>query len=120
LFKTTPCVHQPDRPPLSFWNSNTLSLLLVGTPFQQDVWKALLKIPEGRTISYLGLAESLGRPSATRAVAHAVSRNPITLVVPCHRVIQKNGGLGGFRMGKALKKRLLEEERNEQRSKACA
>lgn len=95
---------------VNFWQNQLQNLLLVGTPFQREVWQGLIKIPSGHTVAYSHLAKSIGRPTAVRAVASAIGRNPITLLVPCHRVIHKNGGLGGFRMGTALKKTLLEYE----------
>ncbi|WP_312497934.1 methylated-DNA--[protein]-cysteine S-methyltransferase [Enterococcus sp.] len=79
----------------------------VGTPFQQAVWQALTEIPYGQTISYSGLAQKIGRPEATRAVANAVGRNPLMILVPCHRVLGKNGRLTGYRGGLPTKQRLL-------------
>ena len=69
---------------------------LRGTDFQNDVWKAIYAIPHGRLSSYRRLAEAIGRPKAVRAVGNAVGSNPCGLVIPCHRVIWSNGGLGGF------------------------
>jgi epoxyqueuosine reductase len=87
-----------------------LSLDLRGTPFQRQVWQALLDIPFGERRSYREIAEAVGRPSAVRAVGAANGSNPVSLVVPCHRVINSNGKLGGFAGGLALKLRLLELE----------
>ncbi len=84
---------------------------LRGTPFQLQVWRELQKIPFGHTISYQELARCLGKPQAARAVGRACGKNPIPLIVPCHRVIAANGGLGGFSSGLARKKWLLEHER---------
>jgi AraC family transcriptional regulator of adaptative response/methylated-DNA-[protein]-cysteine methyltransferase len=81
-----------------------------GTDFQQRVWKALRAIPPGMTISYGELARQLGRPEAVRAVASACGANPIALAVPCHRVVAKDGSLGGYRWGKDRKKALLKRE----------
>lgn len=81
--------------------------LSLGTPFQQKVWQALLKIPYGETISYAQLASSIGQPTAYRAVANANGKNPISLIVPCHRVIASDGGLGGYTGGLDIKKQLL-------------
>jgi len=78
-----------------------------GTPFQRSVWDAVLEIPYGRTCSYSGIAAAIGRPRAARAVGGAVSANPLPIIVPCHRVIGKNGKLVGFGGGLALKERLL-------------
>ena len=69
---------------------------LRGTEFQKDVWRAIQAIPHGRLSSYGRLAEAIGRPKAVRAVGNAVGSNPCGLVIPCHRVIWSNGGLGGF------------------------
>lgn len=82
-----------------------------GTAFQQLVWKALRKIPPGSTRSYGDIARSIGRPAAVRAVAGACGANPAALVVPCHRVIQSNGGLGGYHWGLDRKRKLLAAER---------
>ena len=87
--------------------SFSLPLHLIGTPFQKDVWAALLTIPFGETRSYLQIASQLGNPSATRAVGAANGKNPISIVVPCHRVIAKSGALQGFAGGLETKKRLL-------------
>jgi len=84
-----------------------LPLDLRGTPFQRRVWVALRRIPYGRTVSYQELAETLGRPRATRAVAQALGRNPLPIFVPCHRVVRSDGQLGGFSAGLDRKRRLL-------------
>ncbi|HEX4158246.1 MAG TPA: methylated-DNA--[protein]-cysteine S-methyltransferase [Rhizomicrobium sp.] len=81
-----------------------------GTPFQNKVWKALCKIPVGRTTSYGALAKKIGEPQAVRAVGLANGSNPISLVVPCHRVIGSDGSLTGYGGGLPRKKWLLEHE----------
>jgi methylated-DNA-[protein]-cysteine S-methyltransferase len=81
-----------------------------GTAFQQSVWRALLEIPCGVTISYSGLSQQIGRPSAVRAVAAAVGRNPLSIVVPCHRVLGSNGSLTGYAGGVDRKAALLNLE----------
>ena len=81
-----------------------------GTPFQQDVWRALLSIGCGRTTSYAALGQQLGRPTAVRAVGAAVGRNPISVVVPCHRVLGKDGALTGYAGGLERKCALLQLE----------
>jgi len=78
-----------------------------GTPFQCDVWRALQRIPYGQTISYAALASGIGKPSATRAVGAANGRNPLPIVVPCHRVIGADGSLTGFGGGLPIKQFLL-------------
>ena len=82
-----------------------------GTTFQKKVWKALRAIPAGMTISYAELARQVGAPEAVRAVASACGANPIALAVPCHRVVSKNGSLGGYRWGVERKRALLEREK---------
>lgn len=81
-----------------------------GTPFQKRVWKALLDIPFGKTTTYLQLSKTLGDPKAVRAVAAANGKNPLWIVVPCHRVIGSNGSLIGYAGGLHRKKWLLEHE----------
>ena len=80
------------------------------TAFQRQVWDELRKIPAGTTISYSALAKKVGRPSAVRAVASAVAKNPVAIVVPCHRIVREDGQLGGYRWGEARKAGLLKAE----------
>lgn len=87
-----------------------LPLDLRGTPFQKEVWRALLGIPFGARTSYGAIAAEIGRPTAVRAVGGAIGRNPLLLVVPCHRVVGKNGALTGFSAGMAHKQWLLSHE----------
>ena len=87
-----------------------VELLLRGTPFQVRVWRALLTLPRGTTTSYQEIACSVGCPLAVRAVGQAVGRNPVALLVPCHRVCYKNGAVGGYHWGSECKKRLLAKE----------
>jgi methylated-DNA-[protein]-cysteine S-methyltransferase len=86
------------------------SLDLRGTPFEKKVWLKLAKIPYGKTWSYKEIAEAIGHPKAFRAVGNANGSNPVPLILPCHRVIESNGGLGGFGHGAKVKKKLLELE----------
>jgi methylated-DNA-[protein]-cysteine S-methyltransferase len=81
-----------------------------GTAFQRAMWRAMTRIPYGETISYAELARRGGRPRAVRAAAAACARNPISLVVPCHRVVGSDGSLTGYGGGLPLKRRLLELE----------
>ncbi len=81
-----------------------------GTHFQQKVWQALAQVPYGTTMSYQALALSLGIPKGTRAIATAVARNPLSLVIPCHRIIGSNGALTGYAGGLDRKKLLLTRE----------
>jgi len=83
-----------------------------GTPFQQEVWKALLTIPYGQTISYIQLAKQLGDEKAVRAVGGANGKNRIAIVIPCHRVIGNNNTLTGYAGGLEKKKWLLQHEHN--------
>ncbi|MHB8732311.1 MAG: bifunctional DNA-binding transcriptional regulator/O6-methylguanine-DNA methyltransferase Ada [bacterium] len=89
-----------------------LPLDIRATAFQGRVWDALRAIPYGTTRSYSDVASAIGRPAAVRAVAQACAANPVPLVIPCHRVIRNNGDLGGYRLGLARKRALLERERS--------
>lgn len=84
--------------------------LRLGTPFQQSVWQALLGIPRGKTTSYAELGRRVGRPQAARAVGAAVGRNPVSIVVPCHRVVGTSGALTGYAGGLERKSALLRLE----------
>ncbi|MER7640646.1 methylated-DNA--[protein]-cysteine S-methyltransferase [Streptomyces sp. NPDC126522] len=88
----------------------TLQLRLHGTPFQQRVWDQLCRIPYGETRSYGDLADALGNPGASRAVGLANGKNPIGIIVPCHRVVGANGSLTGYGGGLERKQRLLDFE----------
>lgn len=81
-----------------------------GTDFEQQVWNALTAVPYGETRTYKWLAEKIGKPQAARAVGQALSRNPIPIVFPCHRIIESDGRLGGYASGTDVKRRLLEIE----------
>lgn len=87
-----------------------IPLLLRGTPFQIQVWEALQALPPGIQITYRDLASLLWMPRSVRAVASAVARNPVAILVPCHRVVPATGGVGRYRWGAGLKARLLEWE----------
>lgn len=93
----------------AFFSSDTaskhgpLSLHVAGTNFQIAVWRALLKIPTGAVASYADIAKSLGAPNSARAVGNAIGANPVALLIPCHRVIQQSGALGGYRWGPTKK-----------------
>jgi len=88
-----------------------LSLHLRGSGFQLKVWEALLSLPEGTTASYTDIAERIGRPQSVRAVANAVGANPVSVLIPCHRVLRSSGFIGGYRWGTARKRSLLAMER---------
>lgn len=83
---------------------------LIGSDFSKQVWKELEKVPYGTTISYRDLAIRLGDSKKTRAVANAVGKNPLLILIPCHRIIGSDGSLRGFRSGLDMKKRLLDIE----------
>jgi AraC family transcriptional regulator of adaptative response/methylated-DNA-[protein]-cysteine methyltransferase len=97
-------VTRPDAQP-------DLPLDIRGTAFQAQVWRALQKIPPGRTTSYSEIAAALGRPQAVRAVARAIASNNIALLVPCHRVVRSDGDLAGYRWGRERKRALIARER---------
>jgi methylated-DNA-[protein]-cysteine S-methyltransferase len=81
-----------------------------GTDFQNEIWKQIARIPFGATITYSELAQRAGAPAAVRAAGTATGRNPLSIVVPCHRVVGKNGGMGGYAGGLDWKKNLLKIE----------
>jgi AraC family transcriptional regulator of adaptative response/methylated-DNA-[protein]-cysteine methyltransferase len=89
-----------------------LPLDLQATAFQRRVWKELQRIPRGRTRTYSQVARSLGHPKAVRAVARACATNPVSIIVPCHRVVRQDGALAGYRWGLSRKEQLLASERS--------
>ena len=93
-----------------------LPLDVRGTTFQLRVWDALQRIPKGTTRTYAEIARELGQPSAARAVARACAGNRLALVIPCHRVVRGDGGLGGYRWGVERKRELLREEKRADQS----
>lgn len=93
----------------------SVPLVYPGTPFQSKVWSALRRIPFGATISYEELAHRVGSPAGQRAAGHANGQNPIAIIIPCHRVINKDGKLGGYGGGLWRKRLLLDLERDSQR-----
>jgi AraC family transcriptional regulator of adaptative response/methylated-DNA-[protein]-cysteine methyltransferase len=112
----------PDRSELTQWVKAILRYLngrphldlpldIQATAFQWKVWRYLQAIPYGETRAYSQVARDIGEPSAVRAVARACATNPVCLVIPCHRVVQKDGGLAGYRWGVERKKALLEREK---------
>lgn len=93
-----PDAWQPDQP---------LRLVFIGSDFEVKVWETLLRIPMGRATTYSDIASHIGKPSAARAVGSAVGRNPLSFIVPCHRVLGKSGGLCGYHWGLTRKKAIL-------------
>lgn len=87
-----------------------IPVVLYGTPFQLKVWKELLKIKSGATVTYESIAKKIGKPKAVRAVGSAVGKNTVSIVVPCHRVINKTGGRINYGWGPEMKKALLKGE----------
>lgn len=104
-------VQQIFAPPGREGETAPLPLLLIGTNFQIKVWEALMRIPYGHTVSYQDLAHAIGNPGAVRAVGSANGRNPISYLIPCHRVLRKSGALGGYHWGLARKQAMLAFER---------
>ena len=114
--------HQPDGGHLAIWTAEILSYLdgenngldlpldIQATAFQQQVWQMLRTIPYGETRTYQQVAQSLGKDDSSRAVGTACGANPVALVIPCHRVLRKDGGLGGYRWGLERKQSLLAME----------
>lgn len=93
----------------------TVPLNISGTPFQQRVWQELQKIPYGQTRSYKEVAQALGKPTAFRAAALANGANRFSVIIPCHRVINTNGKLGGYNGGVSIKQMLLQHEQSYQK-----
>ena len=119
----TSAIHQQGRRHLTVWTAEILSYLdgektgldlpldIQATSFQQQVWQALRTIPYGETRTYQQVAQKIGKGSASRAVGKACGANPVALVIPCHRVLRKDGGLGGYSWGLDRKQSLLDMER---------
>jgi AraC family transcriptional regulator, regulatory protein of adaptative response / methylated-DNA-[protein]-cysteine methyltransferase len=104
--RTAPFARQIFSP--ATWNKDRpVRLVMIGTDFEVRVWETLLKIPMGRAVSYHDIARHLGQPTASRAVGSAVGRNPISFVVPCHRVLRGDGSLGGYHWGLTRKRALI-------------
>lgn len=104
-------IHESDA--ISLWTNAALGLSgetalhMIGAPFQLQVWEALLRIPSGHVTTYSEIAASIGKPKAVRAVGTAVGRNPVSLLIPCHRALRKSGALGGYHWGLPVKRALL-------------
>ena len=96
--------------------SGKAQLQVIGSPFQIKVWEALFQIQAGQVVTYSEVATAINKPSSVRAVATAIGRNPISFLIPCHRVIQKSGGLGGYHWGLPIKKHILNFENEKSRN----
>lgn len=107
-----PHPHESAHHPLLSFSDIPLKAKPIGTPFQVSVWQALTLIPHGTTTHYSGIASAIHNPLAVRAVGTAIGRNPIIGFIPCHRVLAKDGTLGGFAYGQTLKEQLLAYEKN--------
>ena len=103
-------LHVAERPA-----ADSVPLDIRGTAFQQRVWAALRRIPQGEVRTYAELARELGAPAAVRAVAGACAANVLAVVIPCHRVVRSDGDLAGYRWGRERKRALLEREGKEGR-----
>lgn len=113
----TPLLQEAERQITAFLTGERQQLdfpiRMVGTPFQQRVWRALQEIPYGTTRTYGAIASTIGNPRASRAVGMACNKNPLLLIVPCHRVMGARGQLTGFAYGVDVKLRLIELERKD-------
>lgn len=87
-----------------------LNLIVKGTDFQIKVWDELLKIPKGKVKKYSEISRYIGNANASRAVGTAIGKNPVAIIIPCHRVVRADGGLGGYHWGEKIKEELLEQE----------
>jgi AraC family transcriptional regulator, regulatory protein of adaptative response / methylated-DNA-[protein]-cysteine methyltransferase len=103
------------------WSADhPVRLVLIGTDFEVRVWESLLRIPMGQAVSYTDIARHIGKPTASRAVGSAVGRNPISFVVPCHRVLRTDGSLGGYHWGLTRKRALIGWETGQLRQQAAS
>jgi len=94
-----------------FIDEDQYDLDLYGTPFQLKVWQQLLKIPYAATTTYTAIAQQIGKPKATRAVGSAIGKNPLAILIPCHRVLRKDQKIGGYAWGVEMKEQLLKAEK---------
>ena len=93
-----------------FYTKIPMNISFIGSQFQRQVWKNLMTIPSGKTVTYADIAQASDYPKAVRPVATAVGKNPIAWLIPCHRIIRKSGDLGGYRWGVKIKKMILVSE----------
>ncbi|MBN1327124.1 MAG: methylated-DNA--[protein]-cysteine S-methyltransferase [Candidatus Cloacimonetes bacterium] len=114
IFSTNPIIEKAKRQLIEYFKGTRRNFALPvkpeGTEFQQKVWHLLMDIPYGDTLTYQELAERAGNSKASRAVGIANSKNPISIIIPCHRVVRKNGESGGYAGGVVNKKYLLRLE----------
>ena len=115
--ESTPVIEECKQQLTEYFNhqrkSFDIPLLLLGTPFQKEVWNALIQIPYGQTSSYLQLSKNINKEKAVRAVANANGANAISIIVPCHRIIGSNGQLTGYAGGLETKEALLQLEQGQ-------
>lgn len=104
----------------AFARRGAVPLAVAGGPFDLKVWQALIAIPEGAVATYSHIAEAIGNPKAVRAVGSAVGRNPLAWLIPCHRVLRRDGALGGYHWGLPVKRGLLAWESARRDSAAAA
>lgn len=116
--KQTPILKKTEKEIIEYLEGTrkefTIPLEIKGTKFQEEVWAALTKIPYGKTVTYQEIAQQTEKKKAYRAVGNGVHNNPIPIIIPCHRVISKNGTLGGYRFGTSIKEKLLEIEKQDE------
>jgi AraC family transcriptional regulator of adaptative response/methylated-DNA-[protein]-cysteine methyltransferase len=103
-------LHQHVLNHLEKGDASDLTLHVAGTGFQLSVWNALLQIPVGEVSSYKAVAQAIGKPKAVRAVGSAIGNNPVSCIIPCHRVVRSDGRLGGYFWGTEIKRSMLERE----------
>ena len=109
--------HATNLSAMVFTFSVKANLHIIGSSFQIKVWRALLQIRAGQVVTYSDVAAEIDQPSSVRAVGTAIGCNPISFIIPCHRVIRKSGGLGGYHWGLKIKKYLLEFENKNSKNK---
>lgn len=116
--KQTPILKKTEKEIIEYLEGTrrefTIPLERKGTKFQEEVWAALTKIPYGKTVTYQEIAQQTEKKKAYRAVGNTIHNNPIPIIIPCHRVISKNGTLGGYRFGTSIKEKLLEIEKQDE------
>jgi len=108
---TEDCVKQLDEYFSGIRKEFDIPLTIYGTDFQMDVWNEIMSVPYGKTASYKDIAIRIGRDKACRAVGTALNKNPILVIMPCHRIVGSSGGVKGFKHGMGIRKKLIEIEK---------